>query len=184
MTIPMQRILNKLIKSYLNERPPALDLSDGTGDSMAAIKRNCADLFEKLTDKTARKWVMALLYIANGHLDAAAKQLPKKEDPQTSYIHGLIQRRQGDYAQASYYFRVANEHPGLQAIAEALVAHEDLHPVLRNFPGVLKNQQFNPAALTGIIQQVCMGGHVSLEPLIRKAQAVEMEALLRGIVTS
>ena len=174
----MLRPLKKIIKTHVQEHEPALAAVEKPSMAMTAIKRDCEELFTKLTDKQAQKWVLALLFVAHGHVAAAAKQLPKKEDPQTSYINGLIQRRLGAYAEASYHFRIANEHAVLPHIAKALVACEEVHPMLRNFPGVLKNDTFNPAALTGIIQQVCMGGHVSLEPLVRKAQAIEMELLL------
>ena len=178
----MLRPLKKLIKTHLHEHEPALANDDKPSLAMTAIKRDCEDLFAKVTDKQTQKWVLGILFVAHGHIDAAAKQLPKKEDPQTAYINGLVQRRLGDYAQASYHFRVAAEHPVLPSIAQAFVACEALHPMLRNFPGVLKNETFNPAALTGIIQQVCMGGHVSLEALVRQAQAIEMEYILAASV--
>lgn len=178
----MLRPLKKIIKTHLHEHEPALAAVEKPSQAMTAIKRDCKELFTKVSDKQAQKWILGIIFLAHGHIEAAAKQLPKKEDPQTAYINGLVQRRLGDYAQASYHFRVAAAHPVLPQIAQAFVACEALHPMLRNFPGVLKNDTFNPAALTGIIQQVCMGGHVSLEALVRQAQAIEMEYILAACV--
>ena len=177
----MLRPLNKLVKEYLVKDAPLLDNGGSKGLSMAAIKRSCDDLFEQLTDSAQQKFVLAILYLSQNHIESAAKLLSKREDDDTAYINGLIQRRLSDYALASYHFRIAKAHPALPRIAEAFRETPEIQPVLNNFPGILKDGTFHPAAMTGIVQQVCMGGHVSLETLIRKAQAVEMEVILRHV---
>jgi hypothetical protein len=91
----MLRLLNKLAKEYLKTEAPLLDSAGPKGESMAAIKRNCTELFAEL-DPAQHKLVLAIFFIANNHLEAASKLLPKREDLDTSYVHGFIQRRLGD----------------------------------------------------------------------------------------
>lgn len=175
----MLRELQKLYKPCLITDLPVLDTSGAKRDSMARIKRDLGPLLAKVPEASNRKLILAVFFLANNHVEHAQKQLPKKEDANFHYVSGLVLRRLGDYALASYHFREIPGHPLLEKVTIELQKNTAVQPVLRNFPGLLKKDCFNPPALTGIIQQVCLGGHISLNELVCKVQALEMIQVIR-----
>ena len=107
----MLRELQKLYKPCLIKDPPVLDTSGAKRESMSSIKRSLEPLLGKIPEASDRKLLQAILFLANNHVSHAQKQLPKKEDANAHYVSGLVCRRLGDYALASFHFRQIPEHP-------------------------------------------------------------------------
>lgn len=66
---------------------------------------------------SARAW-KAALHLWNDSLERAHALVQELETPAGSALHGIMHRREGDFGNAKYWFRMAGDHPayhGLQA---------------------------------------------------------------------
>lgn len=93
---------------FLSPSTPFLDLTPRAG---TASRR---DLEEATRAWSGSRLVVArgVLYLWNDHWDAAHEIAQSREgDPDHDFLHGILHRREGDFANAAYWFRSAGDHP-------------------------------------------------------------------------
>lgn len=82
---------------------------------------------ERTDGAASAQALKALLHLWNDSLDAAHDLVQDMETPTGSALHGIMHRREGDFANAKYWFRRAGDHPawhGLQARASEWLQEE------------------------------------------------------------
>lgn len=175
----MRRALERLAREAISKDPPHLDASKRSNvRTIAGCKKDVAELESELNDQADGKMLLAALCLSQDHLGESQRLIGKREDDLTCYIAGCLHRRLGDFAQACYYFR-RSSMPDLQRlIANAVVEIPQADLVRNNFPRLIQDGQFHPTPMTGLVQQIGVGGHQSLEPTVRAIQAVELQELL------
>jgi hypothetical protein len=154
-------------------RPSALALSDLDPRLDAALR----DI--RLTP-AIKELLRALIYLWHDHLDASHRLAQDIETADGSLIHGMMHRREPDYANAKYWFRRVCSHPsflslGLQA-GELLEKHSetDLHSRL------VPNKMWDPFAFVDAVEDATE--FRSKVPILEQIQKMEFESLLENIV--
>lgn len=176
----MYKILRRIQRQFFFDDPAPLD---DTIRAKRPTRKAVADAFEPLMERLPERadtvLVEAIALIACDHIDSAHKLIQKREDDAACYVHGIVHRREGDYANACYWFRRCGaDFPALWLIGEAIEADDRLQPIRLNFPNLIQDGRFMPSPMAGVVQQVYEGGHINLGSQILRAQAHELSILL------
>jgi len=134
---------------------------------------------------TRRQAVLALLLLWHDHLDASHVISQGVDNPDGSFVHALMHRREPDYTNACYWWRRVGDHPALPKIGARAAAH--LSTVNRaDLVGTLTNGgAWDPAAFTAACKRVAGSSPGDAEVrLLRELQRIEFEALLELLMAS
>jgi hypothetical protein len=66
---------------------------------------------QEVHDEDMANCCLAGIWLWNDFLDEAHKIVQDIDTPESSYWHGIMHRREGDYSNAKYWFRRVGEHP-------------------------------------------------------------------------
>ncbi len=118
-----------------------------------------------------------------------AHQISQQIDtPEGSYWHGIMHRREGDFANASYWFRRAGNLPFFKELGQAaaqLVASNTDHPQLVR---IARGENWDPQRFVDLCKACCTGGKLALEASCRNLQRLEWDHLFnycyRGAIHS
>lgn len=156
----------------------------GVHEEIAAISE--AELAEGHPDGwlSARAW-KASLHLWNDNLSAAHDIVEHMNTPTGAALHGIVHRREGDFDNARYWFRMAGDHPafhGLQSRAVSFLQGQ------RTVPGPLKDVfvqiaaqgSWNPYLFIGAIAiQNNQIGEPSSQDVLEQLQQLELESFMR-----
>lgn len=129
-----------------------------------------------IVDRDMATAALAGVWLVHDFLDESHALSQRVDTPTGAFWHGVMHRREGDYANAKYWFRRADGHEALDLIGarlHAVAAPETLGPLVRRrTSGVW----YDPAAMTDACQQAlrARGGDVAL---LQRVQQAEWEAL-------
>jgi hypothetical protein len=119
---------------------------------------------------------LAGLWLRHDFLDESHRMSQEIETTTGSYWHGLMHRREPDYANAKYWFRRVGDHavfPAVRAAAANLAAQTIADPPAQ----FLKTQStWDPFAFIDLCEQVARGPSTAAA-LCREIQAREWEIL-------
>jgi len=102
---------------------PALLLGPPKHDAMMPLRALAADLTllgGPIANLDAAKACLAALWLRFDHFDRSHAISQDLHTPDGSYWHGIAHRREGDYANACYWFRKVGTHPVFAAISAQL----------------------------------------------------------------
>ena len=108
--------------------PPALDRGPRAGVQLAGVLAKAVSPALATLPPVRRAAALGLAHLWHDDLDAAHGHCQAHEDDaDCNYVHALLHRREGDFANAKYWFREVGSHPVYDAIATAARAQGLLH---------------------------------------------------------
>ncbi|MCC7490803.1 MAG: hypothetical protein IT204_00570 [Fimbriimonadaceae bacterium] len=155
---------------------PEAPLGPGTADpAVVELLRGVAveDLLQPLRDRDAATACLAGVWLAFGHLDTAHTLCQPLENPDGSYWHGLMHRREPDFDNSHYWFRRVGRHPLYPALGPAVAP---LAGAVTGAPEWLRRGVWDPFAFIDLCSRE-IGRDSALERLCVAVQAVEWELL-------
>lgn len=159
-------------------RPPALRIVPRPGTREVEALRAVVEVHglpASARDCARRNRVLeGLVLLWHDHWEAAHEIAQSLEgDPDHDLLHGIVHRREGDYANAEYWFGGAGKHSGYRILAEGLSVLP-LAPGMR--AGLLPGGSWSPAAFNEEVRRHDRENPEAVETLAM-IQAEEFRAL-------
>ena len=146
----------------------ALDRGPRTGVAGATMKRALTGFLTGLTAER-RDAALSLALLWHDDLDAAHGLCQAHEGhPDCDYVHALLHRREGDFANAKYWFREVGDHPVYPVVAQAVAGLGQ--------PGLVVDGQWRSAAMVDACA-AALSRDVARQPVLMQVQAAEFRIL-------
>lgn len=129
-----------------------------------------------IVDRHAARGCLAALWLAHDFLDESHRISQETDTREGSYWHGIMHRREPDYANAKYWFRRVGQHPIHAALAQhaaELAQHHELDGPSRFLRELAVWDAFQFVDLCEAIAR----GRSRCEALARQVAQVEWELL-------
>lgn len=166
------------VADLLNESR-RLSLDRGEPNRTALDRLNALDearLFDghAVRDREMARACLAGLWLYHDFLDEAHRISQSLHGREGSYWHGIMHRREGDYANAKYWFRRVGLHPIHEALS--LSARSLAHDVDAGGASVGSSSAWDPAAFVDLCAAACAGESDAAD-LCRRIQEREWQLL-------
>lgn len=169
MTVALWNLIDTAGLAALDRGPRA-----GVADA-ATLKRALAEPLAGLA-RESRDAALALALLWHDDLDGAHQLCQAHEGhPECDYVHALLHRREGDFANAKYWFHAVGSHPVFPAVAQVATALGQA--------GLVTAGQWRPAAMVDACAAALRrerGGST----VLMQVQAAEFRALVVHVVSS
>lgn len=154
--------------------PAGLDRGPRAGVAgTTTVKRALAGYLTGLTSER-RDAAMALALLWHDDLDGAHELCQAHEGhPECDYVHALLHRREGDFANAKYWFREVGNHPAYAAVAQAAAALGQ--------SGLVADGKWRPAAMVDACA-AALSRDAARQSVLMQVQAAEFRVLATHIV--
>ncbi len=160
---------------------PALGPEPRVGRTLLAeLNRQLDSVFKKnaLSDD-AQSLVRSTALLWHDYLDESHTLSQDIESADGSFLHGIMHRREPDYANAKYWFRRVGTHPSFSEIARRVgdllgsTNHGDLKRQL------IPDGRWDAFAMVDAVESAaCNRCAADYDPLLRQIQRIEFEVLL------
>jgi hypothetical protein len=151
----------------------ALDRGPRAGVASAMVKRALTGFLSGLSPER-RDAALSLALLWHDDLDGAHGLCQAHEgDQDCDYVHALLHRREGDFANAKYWFREVGEHPVYPVLAQAVA---EFAPT-----GLLVDGRWRPAAMVDACA-AALSREQARQSVLMQVQAAEFSVLAAHIV--
>ncbi len=136
---------------------------------------------EHQIDSTRQKALTAAALLWHDHLDASHEISQSLPDPNGSFLHGMMHRREPDYSNARYWFHRVERHPAFNAIAERVsplkANSSSAHDLVAR---MVRGGSWHPEVFIEACEEAAqLRAKGEDQALLQRIQAIEFEELLR-----
>jgi hypothetical protein len=167
--------------------PPQLGPGPRAGvEPEASLSLKLEKLFQETTfPADIQQLIQAVVLLWHDHLEAAHTIAQRLETPDGAWVHGIMHRREPDYANAAYWFGRARGHPVFPALADAVSGclAAPAETVLRE--QLVPRGQWDPFAFVDACEQSAhLPESQAQVRILREIQRLESETLLDWLTGS
>lgn len=149
------------------------------GQSAAALNAQMDFLFrEAKIPPPQQSLIRSLVLLWHDHLEAAHTIAQAIENPDGSFVHAIMHRREPDYWNAKYWWRRVGKHPAFPEIARRVGALLRSRGAGELAAKILPGGQWEPGAFVDACEVAATGGSPEQTEWLREVQRVETEVLL------
>jgi hypothetical protein len=164
-----------LTSCFDRENPPRLDLRGRPGTLSKSAILAWRDANNARFQGSRGRVAMALAMLWHDHWEEAHAVAQSDEgEPEYDLLHAIVHRREGDFSNASYWFRSAGSHPLYETLFSRIdkSANKEDSRLIEN---VLSNGKWNAPAFVAAVKKN------EPEALLRALQAEEIIAFFETL---
>lgn len=178
---PMSEAVSNEIKQLL-DTPELAELGPkrraGT-QTEAALSAKLDGLFHQpKLSSTSQQLIRALILLWHDHLDASHDISQSIENPDGSFVHAAMHRREPDYFNSKYWWRRVGQHPVFPEIAERagnLLKERGAGELAGK---LVPNGEWDAFAFVDACEAAARNHSANQRELLRELQRIEFEVLL------
>ncbi len=168
-------VIGLLAKAPLNELGPGKPV-ESMREALAALTPKSLVAPEDVTDPNMAACCCAGLWLRFDFLDESHHVSQSIDTPDGSFWHGIMHRREPDFANAKYWFRRTGEHPLFARLAEAARDLAADAKADRDTAFLLQQAQWDPLRFVDLCE-IGLDGSPPLHTLCMRIQQREWELL-------
>jgi hypothetical protein len=184
-------MLNGAIKEQIQGlfetlEPPDLGPSPRSGIKSVSELKKSLDKASGGSNAQPEQWdlIVSLVLLWHDHLDSAHELAQAIANATGSFVHGIMHRREPDYANAAYWFRRVGTHPAFPEIAtrvgKVLSAKGETDLAQKLVP----SGEWDPFAFIAVCEGACRASSPAAQKqMLRELQAIESAALFDWLCT-
>lgn len=172
---------NRLQKLLATVSPP--ELGPGPRPGVRSVPELEAELDSMLREtsvpESSRELIRGLVLLWHDHLDASHTISQSIENPDGSFLHAIMHRREPDYWNSKYWWRRVGKHPGFSELGKRAAAFLDSHhePELR--AKIVPGGEWDACAFVDVCEAAAGEPKAARQiERLRELQRLETEVLL------
>jgi hypothetical protein len=149
--------------------------------SLAELRKAIAMEFPKAEVPTERQSILeGLILLWHDHLDAAHEIAQADESADGSLLHAIMHRREPDYGNSKYWFRLAGRHASFAALTRDVAEHAD--PSRVKSAKLLREDAWDPFAFVDACERARRSGNQAEIAFLQAVQEMEFKSFFNYLM--